>query len=203
MSRRPIRERKPMPGNEVEVETVTAAAIWQLENLDSYLKADTIMEILTSPHRPGLFSPALDGHLCNIAQKAIEAAALLRRLGRLCGEKRDDESLPKAGVTEAEQHIRNASDGFTDEETTEVRWAAWNARQKVLEIRKAQAGLPAYCPKCGGTTRDAELDGSWRRGNAKGSPPARCCQTCYAVTPNIQPTAKVLSLVKPMPELVN
>jgi hypothetical protein len=85
----------------------------------------------------------LDSYLCRLAQQAIDAVALLRRLARLCGDKRYERTLPEAGVTSAEQGTRDLCVGLTDEETSDVHRAACMARVQAMERRRANATLPA------------------------------------------------------------
>jgi hypothetical protein len=189
---RPVRERKPLPGNEVEAETVTLASVRVLEEIDRYLGRNSIMDALTDPKRPGLFSPILDHELCKLAQRAIDAVALLRRLVRLCGDKRYEATLPEVGVTTEQRNIRDECEGMTEEESLEVWRAAWIARTKITESRKVNAKLPDHCPKCGGTTSPCRADGDDRWISKKRVAPARLCSACRTVTPNS--TGKVVSL---------
>ena len=69
---RPLRVRKPLPGNEVEAETVTQSALQLLEMIDWYGSEHYIIDVLTDPARPGLFSPALAP--ANLPSRSTEAA---------------------------------------------------------------------------------------------------------------------------------
>src|SRR3954469_18169200 len=78
--------RVPKPGNEVECEVVSRETFYKLEVLNSYLAGDLILDLLTRPERPGLFSDALHDHLCKIGERAAEIIGMLRRLRILCGD---------------------------------------------------------------------------------------------------------------------
>lgn len=81
--------RKPLPGNDIEVTTVTLEIERLIEKVSGM--QDGVLDRATNPRLPGVFSPALHSRLCKLGHAATNAAALMRRLRVLCGDSRGAE----------------------------------------------------------------------------------------------------------------
>lgn len=188
--------RTPKEGHEAEFVTVLAAAMATVESIDNDGKGDEILDILTNPRKPGLFSPSLESLFRRRAQAMIDAVWQLRRLRQIADgppQSSYRREVPDVGTPSAEKDLRWWIRGLTVSETICVENAAAAAYWRIQKEREEKRKLPDHCPKCGGKTEVCHRDGSRPDGRYKAVPPYRICGECAEITPT-DPDEGVINL---------
>lgn len=182
--------RTPKEGHEAEFVAVLAASMAAVERIDEDCKSDELLDILTSPRRPGLFSPSLISVLRQRAQAMIDTIWLLRRLNAIADG-------PPGSTYQFTTNVPNTEEsglqkemqqwwckGLTPAELVVVEDAMRTAAYRLNHVREANRRKPDHCPECGGAATDCEADGSPRRLRAAGPAPYRICGECAEITAN-------------------